>query len=184
LKRGLALQRRVWLHWPEEGAVEVATPERLDSYRRHWLVINLYQLVVERVVNLIRVPMQISLAMHGMPSRDMPKFFLRRVARLLGRPRRSAQPPASDHVPAAGADGAPPMVRRAALGSPARSSSRRRRFRFRRLRPARIARIPFLMRRIPPHRFLVANPVWRSQGTRVTSRGPCRGDRVFMCFRA
>jgi glycosyltransferase involved in cell wall biosynthesis/ubiquinone/menaquinone biosynthesis C-methylase UbiE len=115
LKRGLALRRRAWLHWPEEGAVEVATPERLESYRRHWLVINLYQLVVERVVNMIRVPMRISLAMHGMPSRDMPKFFLRRVARVLGWQRPSAQPPASDHVPgdAAGPTAPPPMVRHA-----------------------------------------------------------------------
>jgi len=59
LRRGLELKRHVWLHWPEEGAVELATRERLESYRRHWLVINFYQVVIERLLYMIRVPMRI-----------------------------------------------------------------------------------------------------------------------------
>jgi glycosyltransferase involved in cell wall biosynthesis/ubiquinone/menaquinone biosynthesis C-methylase UbiE len=84
LRRGLDLERRVWLHWPEEGAVECATRERLESYRRHWLVINLYQSVVEPLLDVVRLPMRLSLAMQGMPSRDMPKFLIKRAVRRLG----------------------------------------------------------------------------------------------------
>jgi len=115
LRRALALGRRAWLHWPEEGAVEVATDERLASYRRHWLVINLYQKVVERLLAAVRLPMRISLAMKDMPSRDMPGFVARRAARVLGIRGRADQA-SSAAGSASGESGArqtPPMVRHA-----------------------------------------------------------------------
>src|SRR5262245_1978138 len=116
LRRGLNLKRRVWLHWPEEGAVECATPERLESYRRHWLVINLYQSVVEPLLDIVRIPMRLSLAMQGMPSRDMPKFLVNRAARVRGW--RRAEPrvaPAGGTPPGQGATPSTPpaMVRHA-----------------------------------------------------------------------
>jgi len=114
LRRALALGRRAWLHWPEEGAVEVATGERLDSYRRHWLVINLYQSVVERFLELVRYPMRISLEMKDMPSRDMPRFVAGRIARMVGIRRRPAQAAAPSAPAESGApQPAPPMVRHA-----------------------------------------------------------------------
>jgi len=114
LRRGLELKRHVWLHWPEEGAVELATRERLESYRRHWLVINFYQVVIERLLYMIRVPMRISFAMQGMPPREMPRWVLRRAARVLGWRRRSepvqtAEASGSSAAPAP----PPPMVRHA-----------------------------------------------------------------------
>jgi glycosyltransferase involved in cell wall biosynthesis/ubiquinone/menaquinone biosynthesis C-methylase UbiE len=116
-RRALELGRRVWLHWPEEGAVEVVTRERLASYRRHWLVINLYQKVVERCLTAVRLPMQISLEMKNMSSRDMPKFLVRRIGRMLGIRRRSPQaaPAVAAESNADGGAGrpAPPMVRHA-----------------------------------------------------------------------
>ena len=113
LRRALSLGRRAWLHWPEEGAVEVATEERLDSYRRHWLVINLYQSVVERFLAAVRLPMRVSLAMKDMPSRDMPGFVAGRIARALGvRSRTASAAPAADGESGA-APSAPPMVRHA-----------------------------------------------------------------------
>jgi len=114
LKRGLELGRRTWLHWPEEGAVEVATWERLQSYRRHWLVINLYQSVIERLLTLIRWPMRVSMTMHDLPSREMPGWVARQVVRALQWPVTRWRARARDDAPSEGAGAAPPpMVRHA-----------------------------------------------------------------------
>src|SRR5579872_3737846 len=116
LARGLSMGRRVWLHWPEEGVVEVATRERLESYRRHWLVINLYQSVAERILDVIRLPMRVSLAMRDMPSREMPKWVLKRAMRVLSLPRQPLETsgptplPSSDPIPTTMP---PPMIRHA-----------------------------------------------------------------------
>ena len=79
LSSGLAANRRTWLHWPEEGAVEVATVERLESYRRQRLAIILYQKLVAPLIHIIKGPMRASLDLHGMPSSEMPAWFLRRI---------------------------------------------------------------------------------------------------------
>ena len=84
LKRGLKRRRRVWLYWLEEGAVEVGTWERLDSYRRQIWVVNFYDWLVEPIVGLIRLPMRISMAMRDMPPREMPRWVRSRLARVLG----------------------------------------------------------------------------------------------------
>src|SRR6185295_11000380 len=102
LSRGLDLQRRVWLHWPEEGAVECATRERLESYRRHWLVINLYQSVVEPLLDIVRLPMRLSLAMQGMPARDMVKYLIKRAARAVGFGRSAPPAEPTGATPSAG----------------------------------------------------------------------------------
>jgi glycosyltransferase involved in cell wall biosynthesis len=109
-ERSLQLGRRTWLHWPEEGAVEVATAERLDSYRRHRLVVDFYQVVVERIVRIIRAPMRISLAMQDLPSREMPGWMLRRLRAAL-----DWGSPAAGPAGAAGegVSSPPPMVRHA-----------------------------------------------------------------------
>ncbi len=94
LARGLRAQRRTWLHWPEEGAVEVATAERLDSYRRHWQAVVFYQRVIAPLIHAIQTPMRASLALHGMPSSEMPAWMLRRIrARIPGMQNGSAEPP-------------------------------------------------------------------------------------------
>jgi glycosyltransferase involved in cell wall biosynthesis/ubiquinone/menaquinone biosynthesis C-methylase UbiE len=116
LKLGLDQQRRVWLYWPAEGAAEVGTYERLASYRRHQRVIGFYERVVAPLLRLIGVPLRISYALQGMPSRDMPKWFIKRVARVMGwREPSAGSPPA--HTSKAGADGeaptVPPMLRHA-----------------------------------------------------------------------
>jgi glycosyltransferase involved in cell wall biosynthesis/ubiquinone/menaquinone biosynthesis C-methylase UbiE len=113
VSRGLRLGRRVWLHWPEEGAVEVMTWERLESYRRHWLVINLYQSVVERLLRLIRFPMRVSMALHGMPSREMPKWAARQALRTLQWPFRRRMPPAQSAELQVAHTAPPAMVRHA-----------------------------------------------------------------------
>ena len=116
MRDGLRMNRRVWLHWPEEGAVEVATSERVGSYWRHWMVINFYQVIIDRLSNAIRVPMRVSLAMKDMPSRDMPSWVVRRIARMLRWWRREALPLATssaDADPEAAARPSPPMVRHA-----------------------------------------------------------------------
>lgn len=44
LRRG----SKVYYYWPAEDAIEVVTPERLRSFRRHWLFLNLYQFLSRR----------------------------------------------------------------------------------------------------------------------------------------
>jgi len=114
LKQGLGLGRRVWLHWPEEGAVEVATSERLQSYRRHWLVINLYQSVVERLLGLVRFPMRVSQSMHGLPAREMPGWIGRQIVEAMRWPLRRLRARAPDPEASGREREAPPaMVRHA-----------------------------------------------------------------------
>jgi glycosyltransferase involved in cell wall biosynthesis/ubiquinone/menaquinone biosynthesis C-methylase UbiE len=85
LRRALGMRRRAWIFWPEEGAVECVTPERLASYRRHWLVISLYRLVAERAIRAVSVPRRISYALHDMPPREMPGWIVRRIGRAIWR---------------------------------------------------------------------------------------------------
>ncbi len=75
LARALALRRRVWVFWPEEGLVECVTPERLGSYRRHWLVINFYRFVAEPVLRVAAGPRRLSYALRDMPPREMPGWI-------------------------------------------------------------------------------------------------------------
>jgi glycosyltransferase involved in cell wall biosynthesis/ubiquinone/menaquinone biosynthesis C-methylase UbiE len=49
----LSLDRRVWLYWPGESAVECVNRERLSSHWRHWLFITGYR-VVTRTLSLAR----------------------------------------------------------------------------------------------------------------------------------
>ncbi|MEE2691463.1 MAG: glycosyltransferase family 4 protein [Pseudomonadota bacterium] len=42
--KALAANRKVYLHWPAENAVEVVTTERLLSFRRHHRVVNLFRM--------------------------------------------------------------------------------------------------------------------------------------------
>jgi len=114
LANGLEAGRRTWLHWPEEGAVEVATPERLDSYRRHLQAIVFYQKVVAPVIHLIHIPMRASLELHGMPSSDMPAWVLRRIrARLPGMGNVPSAPAPTTNSVAARDTSELPMVRHA-----------------------------------------------------------------------
>ncbi len=115
MREGLRLGRRVWLHWPEEGAVEVATFERADSYFRHWLVINLYQRAIEPIVHVIRTPARITLEMRDLPSNQMVRWLLRRAANVLLWPFRRRRGPAPAPGAPATQDGAPPppMIRHA-----------------------------------------------------------------------
>ena len=83
VRRALAIGRRVWFHWPAEGAVEVATAERLDSYRRQWLVVNLHRFLMQPVVRLIQMPMRLSLELNDVPSNEMPRWLARRIRRRL-----------------------------------------------------------------------------------------------------
>src|SRR4051812_5212617 len=84
LRRGLDLRRRVWLFWPAEGAAEVGTYERLASYRRHRNVIRFYERVVAPLFRMIALPLRVSYALRDMPSRDMPRWFLKHVLGLAG----------------------------------------------------------------------------------------------------
>jgi len=84
LRRGLDLRRRVWLFWPAEGAAEVGTYERLASYRRHHNVIRFYERVVAPLFRMIALPLRVSYALRDMPSRDMPRWFLKHVLGLAG----------------------------------------------------------------------------------------------------
>ncbi|HWW84186.1 MAG TPA: hypothetical protein VNZ26_11315, partial [Vicinamibacterales bacterium] len=67
LARVLRLSRTVWLYWPQEGAVEVGTWERLTSYRRHRLVVKFYQSLIAPLVRLISIPRRLSYALRDMP---------------------------------------------------------------------------------------------------------------------
>ena len=122
LKRGLDLRRRVWLYWPGEGAAEVGTSERFASYRRHHRVLVFYERIVAPLLAFIAVPLRISYALRDMPSRDMPGWFIRRAARVLGRRDTAADPhplpPTSPTSPSGASAGAetpavPPMLRHA-----------------------------------------------------------------------
>ena len=83
LGRALELRRRVWVFWPEEGVVECVTPERLGSYRRHWLVINFYRFVAEPVLRVAAGPRRLSYALRDMPPREMPGWIVKRIGRML-----------------------------------------------------------------------------------------------------
>ena len=116
LGRALELRRRVWLFWPEEGLVECVTPERLGSYRRHWLVINFYRFVAEPVLRVAAGPRRLSYALRDMPPREMPGWIVKRIGRMLSEraaaargnaPADQASPGGSARPPAA------PMVRHA-----------------------------------------------------------------------
>ena len=85
LKRALRLRRRVWLFWPDEGAVECVTWERLSSYRRHWLVTNFYRFVAEPTMRVAAVPRRLSYALRDMSPRAMPGWMVRRIGRALFR---------------------------------------------------------------------------------------------------
>jgi glycosyltransferase involved in cell wall biosynthesis/ubiquinone/menaquinone biosynthesis C-methylase UbiE len=85
LRRTLRLRRRAWTFWPEEGAVECVTSERLASYRRHWLVIHFYRLVAERVIRTVSIPRRVSYALRDMPPREMPGWIVRRIGRMISR---------------------------------------------------------------------------------------------------
>ena len=116
LKRAVALGRRVWVYWPEEGLVECVTRERLGSYRRHWLMINVYRLVAEPVTRGAAVPRRLSYALRDMPPREMPGWMVRRVARVMSRPRTATGTASDDgHPSQPGSDtpALPPMVRHA-----------------------------------------------------------------------
>src|SRR5213593_2455701 len=56
LKRALALQRRAWITWPEEGVVECVTTDRLASHGRLRLVIDFYLIVAAPLLRLVSVP--------------------------------------------------------------------------------------------------------------------------------
>ena len=113
LKRGLALRRRVWLYWPAEGAAEVGTEERLTSYRKHRLVLGFYEWFVAPLLRLIAVPLRISYALQGMPSREMPRWFITRVARVIGARTSAAEAPSAAAEAGADAPVVPPMLRHA-----------------------------------------------------------------------
>jgi len=119
LKRALALRRRAWIFWPEEGAVECVTTERLGSYRRHWLVNNFYRLIAEPVMRAVSIPRRVSYALRDMPPRDMPGWILKRIGRMMARPVIDAAPdtPPADATPAAAGTARPavqaPMIRHA-----------------------------------------------------------------------
>ena len=173
--------RAVWLYWPEEGLVEVATPERLGSYRRHWLMINFYRFVVRAVLTrVVAGPMTPQLrdaryaaardagmdgaahrahdpcARRHRPTRQVPD------RRSILRPRGGAKPPL------------PPMVRHAQRLANARAKPVRRREpipfpAFAGVGPIDCGR--FGVRRLPPHRFLgAASSRAAATATRATSR--------------
>ena len=118
LKRVLRLGRRSWIFWPEEGAVECVTWERLASYRRLWLVINFYRLVAEPVMRAVSFPRRLSYALRDVPSRRMPALVVRRIKRMIS-PSAVSGPAAAPNSDSPAADGTAaaaaqaPMVRHA-----------------------------------------------------------------------
>ena len=115
LKRGLRLRRRVWLYWPAEGAAEVGTYQRLASFRKHRLVLAFYEHVIAPLLRLIAVPLRISWALRDMPSRDMPRWFVRRLALVMGRSGAGtdAHQAGTDAAARGAAPPVPPMLRHA-----------------------------------------------------------------------
>jgi glycosyltransferase involved in cell wall biosynthesis/ubiquinone/menaquinone biosynthesis C-methylase UbiE len=121
LRRALRLRRRGWIFWPEEGAVECVTPERLASYQRHWLAINFYRRLAEPVIRAVSVPRRLSYALRHMPPRDLPGWVVRRIGRMMSRSAVDAAASASTNAepvlsPAGTASRGgvqPPMIRHA-----------------------------------------------------------------------
>jgi ubiquinone/menaquinone biosynthesis C-methylase UbiE/glycosyltransferase involved in cell wall biosynthesis len=83
VRRALALGRRAWLFWPEEGAVECVTTERLSSHWRHWLVRQFFRFVADPMMRISAIPRRVSWALHGLPPREMPRFLAKRVGRAI-----------------------------------------------------------------------------------------------------
>jgi len=81
LRRVLALGRRAWIFWPEEGAVECVSGERLASHRRHWLVAQFFRIAAAPMMRVAAIPRRISWALHGLQPRDMPRFLVKRAVR-------------------------------------------------------------------------------------------------------
>ncbi|PYQ96141.1 MAG: hypothetical protein DMF97_15840, partial [Acidobacteria bacterium] len=118
LGRALALRRRVWVFWPEEGLVECVTEDRLGSYRRHWLVINFYRFVAEPVMRVVAGPRRLGYALRNMPPREMPGWIVRRIGRMFRPETAVVEAPAADpRSPLVGTAAPqvaqPPMVRHA-----------------------------------------------------------------------
>ena len=138
LRRAVRLGRRVWVFWPEEGLVECVTPERLGSYRRHWLVINFYRFVAEPVMRLAAGPRRISYALGDMPPRAMPGWIVRRMWRMIWPATAAATMAEGDHPPPAGSEEphvAPMVGTRSAWERCARPARSRKPSRFRRSPP-------------------------------------------------
>jgi glycosyltransferase involved in cell wall biosynthesis/ubiquinone/menaquinone biosynthesis C-methylase UbiE len=51
--RVLATGKRLWFHWPAEGAVECIDDERLRSLWKHWVSIILFERVVARIERIV-----------------------------------------------------------------------------------------------------------------------------------
>ena len=124
-----------------------STPERLGSYRRHWLVINLYRLVVEpRGAHDRRCPCGSAYALPACRRATCRDGFCGASRRAVGLPSTSAQPPASDHAPpdaGRGRRAPPPMVRHAQRLAALREARQTAKpFRFRRSRTVPIAQHP------------------------------------------
>jgi glycosyltransferase involved in cell wall biosynthesis/ubiquinone/menaquinone biosynthesis C-methylase UbiE len=81
LRRALDLSRRAWLYWPEEGAVECVTPERLESYGRLSKVVTAYRYVGEPIVRAVSVPRRIRYVLRDIPPRELPRWAVRRLDR-------------------------------------------------------------------------------------------------------
>jgi hypothetical protein len=119
VKRALDLTRRVWLYWPQEGAVEVVTLERVASVRRHLLVVSFYKRLIEPLMRVMSIPRRLSYAIRDMPPRQIPRWILRQIGRSVapwlessGARSSSADPASPDGSPAQ-APPLPPMVRHA-----------------------------------------------------------------------
>ena len=119
LQQALQLGRRAWLWWPEEGAIECVTRERLTSYRRHARLMAIHRIVYAPLARLVAMPRRIRWVLRDVPKKTLPIWAVKRAARtgpalrlrrLLGDPR-IAPPPAKD----AGSlpSGPTPMMRHA-----------------------------------------------------------------------
>jgi len=104
LQHALDLARRAWLWWPEEGAVECVTPERLISYRRHALLMTIHRIVYTPLARLVAIPRRLRWVLRDVPKKSLPIWAVKRAARtgpalrlrrLLGDPR-LAPPPSND----------------------------------------------------------------------------------------
>jgi glycosyltransferase involved in cell wall biosynthesis/ubiquinone/menaquinone biosynthesis C-methylase UbiE len=116
-RRALELGRRAWLWWPEEGAVECVTRERLSSFRRHALLIAIHRTVYQPLARLVAVPRRIRWVLRDVPKKTLPIWAVKRAARtgpalrlrrLLGDPRLAPAPGAGSE-----ASGPSPMMRHA-----------------------------------------------------------------------
>ena len=81
LRRTLALGRRAWLWWPEEGALECVTRERLTSYRRHAFLMTIHRIVYAPLARLVAVPRRIRWVLRDVPRKTLPIWAVKRAAR-------------------------------------------------------------------------------------------------------